>query len=166
MTLWHNTIIISLSIQLQTLLEAVDAGDLFLKLRDIGKDVLDPDLLISTAYEAHKIRSSSTTTQAASTRKRNDSNAVSGISQNMLPPKDLTGLGLAHLGPIPLNSLSNSKETDANNTLEGIASDYTSDETHDDCGNTPEGDESHQDWEQNTALTGACRPIKVYDYTI
>ena len=110
----------------QLLLEATDAGDLFVKLRDIGKEIMDPEVLIAAAYKAYKVpNSNNTNTSSVSSsnysRKRVDSNSM--INSNMLPPKDLVGLGLAHLGPMPISSIpSDSGDlTDASNFTDEYA---------------------------------------------
>lgn len=66
-------------------------GDLFLKLRDIGRDILDGDDLISCAYKSFKVSHS-----------KSVSNSSSATNINSLP-KELTGIGLAHLGPVYLS---------------------------------------------------------------
>jgi hypothetical protein len=129
------------------LLGAKDAGELFLLLRDLGRNVLDAEALIATAYKSYRapIPGSTVPTlsiSSAATRVRRDSNPV--ISPAMQPPRDLTGLGLAHLGPMTAtaSNIHATATSSANHsprsiplTLEsGSYSDITSEETPDETG--------------------------------
>eukprot|EP01035_Chromulina_nebulosa_P018191 gene18191-23852_t len=63
------------------LLSAKDSGELFVRLRDIGRDIVDPDHLIGYAYKSYK--------------------PMSLPNRNSVDlPRDLIGFGLAHTGPM------------------------------------------------------------------
>ena len=108
---------------------AKDAGDLFIKLRDLGRDVTDADLLISMAYKSYQPLVNQTTTTSSIRRQ--------SLSYQQLP-ESLTGFGLAHLGPIDTNINSSAKLNDIKIDKIEIISEileissnngYTSDET-------------------------------------
>ncbi len=98
----------------ETKLMAVrDAGDLFNTLRSIGSDITDPEILISTAYKSYIpsnargamkniLRNRGVSSPAASMKKVTSDNIsprLHPMTANGAVPKDLLGLGLAHLGP-------------------------------------------------------------------
>jgi hypothetical protein len=90
-----------------------DAGDLFNTLRSIGSDITDPEILIATAYKNYIpsnskgamkniLRSRGSSSPAVTMRKATTDNIsprLHPMTPNGAVPKDLLGLGLAHLGP-------------------------------------------------------------------
>lgn len=96
------------------IIETTDPGALFVKLRDLGKDVTDADALISIAY-----KDCSFVGFNSSTRKNITHARVS------LPKNFPTGLGLAHLGP-----KSPFKDTDISEQMKmGLSSPVTTGES-------------------------------------
>jgi hypothetical protein len=101
-----------------------DAGDLFNVLRNIGKDIADPDALIAVAYKSYtpptasgmrammrsvlqtsrrrsqfSLSSPVTAEKLRMATTSNISPRLHSMTPNGAVPKDLLGLGLAHLGP-------------------------------------------------------------------
>jgi Rab-GTPase-TBC domain len=87
------------------LLSSADGGQLFMKLRAMGKDIIDADLLISTAYKSHMVEG-----QGIKVRSLFKTPSFGGSAKGVTPPSPmpltrgvsademLTGFGTAHLG--------------------------------------------------------------------
>lgn len=103
------------------LLSIKDSGDLFTVLRNIGNDIIDPEILISTAYKSYVNRpvffkrriiprgfgtSSSRESLYNSPRLR-----PSSVYGNV--PPELIGIGFAHMGPMYVKKRTESTATDA-----------------------------------------------------
>lgn len=91
------------------LLKATDGAMLFMTIKEIGIDIVDPDELIELAYKTHR---RPTATNYSSTKISNilSTNGVGPAPSSMVlkrnpttamksVPRDLVGIGLAHLGP-------------------------------------------------------------------
>lgn len=95
------------------LLQATDAASLFMTIKEIGIDFVDPDELIQLAYKTHK---GPLNTNYSSTKKssilsskvaRNYGTVIlkrNPVTLIKAVPRDLVGIGLAHLGPKALCS--------------------------------------------------------------
>lgn len=94
----------------QKLLLVKDASELFTVLRSIGKDVVDAEVLIATAYKSYKpnkmVRKTSSGNMLSklvpSPRNMMYSPNRTASKGMMNVPADLQGLGVAHMGPLKL----------------------------------------------------------------
>eukprot|EP01038_Epipyxis_sp_PR26KG_P005733 gene5733-7917_t len=82
------------------LLAVRDAADLFTTLRNIGKDVIDADKLISIAYKKYSVKATKIGKNKTKVTHSLMSPRVRSGSKTGLIPADLIGLGLAHFGPV------------------------------------------------------------------
>ena len=93
-----NKVLFRISVALIKLYESKilatrDSTELFTLMKDIGKDVVDPDTLIALAYKSFNPVSSRPRKKQGNPRLGKSSAKKNAV------PADLTGIGLAHCGP-------------------------------------------------------------------
>jgi hypothetical protein len=88
------------------LLKCDDPGQFFLAVKNIGKDIVNPDELIGLAYKTFHVpdRSAVTSPLPTGTPRRHRSIRYAAPTKAKSVPRDLVGIGLAHLGPKSLYS--------------------------------------------------------------
>lgn len=90
------------------LVESTDATTMFRTLRTMCEDITDPDLLISCAYSTHIYPQPGNLSGGSAGLKSFQSPTLKASKPGRAVPATLTGIGLAHLGPV-LGSVSSER---------------------------------------------------------